>query len=153
MNLIPRANFTYSEETGVTTCILTDTKNNTYIGKAHCHPDDIDMKNEMTGSEIAYRRAYIQFLKHIRDTEIVPKLAILKHMSSCMEQAANFNPKDNNIRLMQRAIENYSAGAAAIRECIRDERDNLHEYMIEKGKLYRKIRANRKQAKNSQENN
>lgn len=153
MNLIPNAGFTYDKETGVTTCTLIDTKNHTYVGKARCHPDDTDMKNEMTGSEIAYRRAYIKFLKHVRDTEIVPQLDILKHMYSCMEQAASFNPKDNNARLMQRAIENYSAGATAIREYIRDERDSLHEYMVEKGKLYRKIRANREQAKNSQENN
>ena len=72
MNLIPNADFTYDEETGVTICTLKDTKRNTYIGEAHCHPDDTDMKNQMTGSEIAYRRAYIKFLKHIRDTEFVP---------------------------------------------------------------------------------
>lgn len=148
MDLIPNTDFTYNKETGITICTLTDTRNNTYIGEAHCHPNDMDMKNEMTGNEIAYRRAYIKFLKHIRDTEIVPQLNILKHMYSCMEQAANFNPKDNNARLMKRAIENYSAGATAIREYIREERDSLHEYMIEKGKLYRKIRANREQVKN-----
>ena len=73
-----------------------------------------DMKNKMTGSEIAYRRAYIKFLKHVRDTEFVPQLAVLKHTYSCMEQAFDFNPKDNNARLMKRAIDNYSAAVDMI---------------------------------------
>lgn len=143
MNLIPNADFAYDEETGVTTCTLQDTKRNTYIGEARCHPDDVDMKNKMTGSEIAYRRAYIKFLKHMRDTEFVPQLSVLKHMYSCMEQAADFNPKDNNIRLMKRAIDNYSAAVDMIRAAIRDERNDLHTYMTDKAKLYKLIRDRR----------
>lgn len=151
MNLIPNANFAYDEETGVTTCTLQDTKRNTYIGEARCHPDDVDMKNKMTGSEIAYRRAYIKYLKHMRDTEFVPQLSILKHMYSCMEQAADFNPKDNNIRLMKRAIDNYSAAVDMVREAIRDERNDLHTYMTDKAKLYKLIRDRR--ASNTAKNN
>lgn len=150
MNLIPNADFTYDEKTGVTICTLKDTKRNTYIGEAHCHPDDTDMKNKMTGSEIAYRRAYIKFLKHIRDTEFVPQLAVLKHTYSCMEQANDFNPKDNNVRLMKRAIDNYSAAVDMIRAAIRDERNDLHTYMTGKAKLYKQIRTRRaEQAKNN----
>ena len=151
MNLIPNANFAYDEETGVTTCTLQDTKRNTYIGEARCHPDDVDMKNKMTGSEIAYRRAYIKYLKHVRDTEFVPQLSVLKHMYSCMEQAADFNPKDNNIRLMKRAIDNYSAAVDMVREAIRDERNDLHTYMTDKAKLYKLIRDRR--ASNTAKNN
>lgn len=151
MNLIPNANFAYDEENGITTCTLQDTKHNTYIGEARCHPDDVDMKNKMTGSEIAYRRAYIKFLKHMRDTEFVPQLSILKHMYSCMEQAADFNPKDNNIRLMKRAIDNYSAAVDMIRSAIRDERNDLHTYMTDKAKLYKLIRERR--ASNTAKNN
>ena len=151
MNLIPNANFAYDEETGVTTCTLQDTKRNTYIGEARCHPDDVDMKNKMTGSEIAYRRAYIKYLKHMRDTEFVPQLSVLKHMYSCMEQAADFNPKDNNIRLMKRAIDNYSAAVDMIRAAIRDERNDLHTYMTDKAKLYKLIRDRR--ASNMAKNN
>lgn len=150
MNLIPSANFAYAEETGVTTCVLQDTKRNIYTGEARCHPDDVDMKNKMTGSEIAYRRAYINFLKHVRDTEFVPQLAVLKHTYSCMEQAFDFNPKDNNARLMRRAIDNYSAAVDMIRAAIRDERNDLHTYMTDKAKLYKQIRARRaEQAKNN----
>ena len=151
MNLIPNADFAYDEETGVTTCTLQDTKRNTYIGEARCHPDDVDMKNKMTGSEIAYRRAYIKYLKHVRDTEFVPQLSVLKHMYSCMEQAADFNPKDNNIRLMKRAIDNYSAAVDMVREAIRDERNDLHTYMTDKAKLYKLIRDRR--ASNMAKNN
>ena len=151
MNLIPNANFAYDEETGVTTCTLQDTKRNTYVGEARCHPDDVDMKNKMTGSEIAYRRAYIKYLKHMRDTEFVPQLSVLKHMYSCMEQAADFNPKDNNIRLMKRAIDNYSAAVDMIRAAIRDERNDLHTYMTDKAKLYKLIRDRR--ASNMAKNN
>ena len=151
MNLIPNANFAYDEETGVTTCTLQDTKRNTYVGEARCHPDDVDMKNKMTGSEIAYRRAYIKYLKHMRDTEFVPQLSVLKHMYSCMEQAADFNPKDNNIRLMKRAIDNYSAAVDMIRAEIRDERNDLHTYMTDKAKLYKLIRDRR--ASNMAKNN
>ena len=151
MNLIPNANFAYDEENGITTCTLQDTKHNTYIGEARCHPDDADMKNKMTASEIAYRRAYIKFLKHMRDTEFVPQLSVLKHMYSCMEQAADFNPKDNNIRLMKRAIDNYNAAVDMIRAAIRDERNDLHTYMTDKAKLYKLIRDRR--ASNTAKNN
>lgn len=151
MNLIPNANFAYDEENGITTCTLQDTKHNTYVGESRCHPDDVDMKNKMTGSEIAYRRAYIKYLKHVRDTEFVPQLSVLKHMYSCMEQAADFNPKDNNIRLMKRAIDNYSAAVDMIRSAIRDERNDLHTYMTDKAKLYKLIRDRR--ASNMAKNN
>ena len=142
-DLILEANVAFADDIGVTTCALKDVKNNIFIGEAHCHPDDMDMMNRLTGSEIAYRRAYIKFLKHMRDTEFVPQLSILKHMYSCMEQAADFNPKDNNIRLMKRSIDNYSAAVDMIRAAIRDERNDLHTYMTDKAKLYKLIRDRR----------
>lgn len=141
MNLKPDVNFAYSENT--TTCTLTDTKNNVYIGIADCHPEDKDMQNRLTGEEIAYRRAYINYLKALRDTT-VPKLEVLQHLYSCMAQAADFNPKDNNVRLLVRAINDYSAGVDMLRQAVRDERDALHAYMVDKAALYKSIRVWRK---------
>lgn len=143
MRLTKEPVFSYDKETGATLCILTDTKQHEFIGVAQCHPDDIDMQNQMTGCEIAFRRAYIKYLKAVRDMEIVPQLNILKHMYTCMEQAADFNPKDNNARLMRRSIENYAAAADVIRENIRNNRNDLYKYMTEKGKLYQSIREKR----------
>lgn len=141
--------FTYDEELGLTTCVF-EIDNVKYGGTAKCHPNDVDMKNHLTGSEIAFRRACISYLKHLRDYDIVPKLEILKHMYSCMEQAASFNPKDNNARLMRRAIEDYSLSAKSVRETIREERDNLYKYMEDKAKVYKHIRSRRlKEAKNN----
>ena len=37
-------------------CII----NNKYVGKAICHPKDKDMESQLTGEEIAYRRATIE---------------------------------------------------------------------------------------------
>lgn len=141
MNLKLDVNFAYSEE-GVTTCTLIDTKNNIYVGKAECHPDDKDMMNHLTGEEIAYRRAYINYLKALRDIN-VPKLEVLQHLYSCMAQAADFNPKDNNVRLLVRAINDYAAGVDMLRQAVRDERDSLHQYMADKARLYKQIRQSR----------
>ena len=134
--------FVYNKDNGSTICILKDTKNNTYTGVAQCHPADMDMENHLTGEEIAYRRAYINYLKMLRDTT-VPKLEVLKHLYSCISQAANFNPKDNSVRLLIRAIEDYSAGVDMLRQAVRDERNMLHQYLTDKAKLYKQIRESR----------
>ena len=54
--------FKYDKQTKSTICELTDGRE-IFCGKAFCHPEDMDMGNEKTGSEIAFRRAYIKLLK------------------------------------------------------------------------------------------
>ena len=154
MYLKSDVNFAYDEQSGITTCTLTDTKNRTYVGTARCHPEDKDMQNRLTGQEIAYRRAYLTYLKYLRDINL-PKLEVLRHTYSCMEQAFDFDPKDNNARLMRRAISDYAAGVDMLREAIKDERNALHTYMVDKAAMYKSIRDWRKTKagdKNNQEN-
>ena len=53
--------FNYNEHRGTTICTIFDGQN-TFIGKAKCHPDDRDCMSEFTGCEIAEKRAKIKIL-------------------------------------------------------------------------------------------
>ena len=66
--------FSWEEETGVAICVLTDEKGRVFVGEATCHSQDTDMKSERTGCELAFRRAKLQYLRTIRDSELKPAL-------------------------------------------------------------------------------
>lgn len=51
-------NYLYDEESGVSTYIV-EYEGQYFTGLAHCSPQDKDMQNEITGINIAQRRAAI----------------------------------------------------------------------------------------------
>lgn len=147
--------FEWSEEFGSAACILEDNKGNTFIGSAHCHEDDFDMKSEKTGCEIAFRRAKIEFFKHIRDNEIKPALAALKQLYYSMNHSKKFNPKSYENKMLQRQIRAKEFDLDTVQNMIADEMQSLKEYLESKDKFYQAIRKNRqgqKQLKNLEDN-
>ena len=56
--------FSYSESTGLATCRI-KYEDQEFIGKAKCHPDDMEFATEFVGCEIARHRAVIKVFKHI----------------------------------------------------------------------------------------
>ena len=69
--------FDYNPETGISSCIIEDRDGNIIYGIAKCHPDDMDMANEKTGCDFAYRRAYIKVLQAYKK-ELKTELKVLK---------------------------------------------------------------------------
>ena len=55
--------FSYNPESGEASCLIEGKDGNIIYGIAKCHPDDMDMANEKTGCNYAYKRAYIKVLQ------------------------------------------------------------------------------------------
>ena len=57
-----KVTFDFNEDNRETICTIRY-GNHVCIGRACCHPDDIDMMNNLTGQDIAYKRACIKLAK------------------------------------------------------------------------------------------
>ena len=138
--MIKKVDSDFNEETRVTYCYITDEKGRLSIGSATCHEADIDMMSWRTGEEIAFRRAKIQYLQTIRDADLKPALAALKHLSGCMVHSTRFNPKSYENYMLQRQIRLLEFDLATNKEMLAYERKNLKAYIDGKEKIYQRIR-------------
>lgn len=134
--------FTWDEDAGIATCVI-NYKDNVYFGSAACHPDDQDMISRLTGQEIAYRRARIEYLISVRDNELKPGIKALKHLSGTMVHSKKFNPKSYENLSLQRELQNLENDLTAIQEEIIEERVALKRYILTKDEYYKKIRQRR----------
>lgn len=134
--------FTWNEETGEATCIITD-GTHYFTGVAKCHPEDMDMKNKLTGFRIAQLRAENNYYIHMRDNDILPCHKMLKHLYNCMEQKSDFDKNCNEARLTRRKIQQNELDLILVKEMLADNKKELKSYLAEKDKFYRRIRANR----------
>lgn len=136
--------FEIDKEEGTIVCIIKD-KENTFIGLAECHEDDMDMFSELTGSHIAMTRAQINYMTHIRDNEIKPALKAMHHLSSCMKTSKNFNPKSYENIMLQRQIRLFESDLDVINSAIAEEKQNLQDFLKNKDISYKRIRAYREE--------
>lgn len=134
--------FNWDEATGLATCIITD-GSNIFYGSACCHPEDLDMISEKTGLEIAHRRALIEALKHKRNNELKPQLAILKQVYYTMKHSKKFNEKSYENKMLQRKLKEIQTDLETITEVIKYEKDNLKQFIKMKDEFYQKLRARR----------
>ena len=140
--------YTWDAATGRATCTLTDDKNNTFIGVATCHQDDYDMMSERTGYEIASRRAYISYLRHIRDNELKPALNVLLELKSEIIHSPRFSPKTYESKSLYRKIVQKQEELEVIKEEIQREKASLKIYLWNKDNFYSAIRKRRNNDKN-----
>lgn len=133
---------TFMYEDGKTICVLTGKNGETTVGIATCHPDDVDLANERTGQEIAYRRAEIQAYRKYRD-EIKLKLSSLNQLYYSMNRSKYFNAKSYENRMLQRQIRLLKDDLTTVTNLLTTLQENLNEYIQEKDKFYRAIRKNR----------
>ena len=138
-----QTNFSWNEEDRIMHCYITNKYGQTFTGIAACHPDDIDMMSEKTGGEIAFRRAKINELRGIRDTDLKPRLAALKQLYYSMNRSAKFNENSYENRMLQRQIRLTNFDLTTINEKLAYERQNLKELIAKKDALYKQIRKNR----------
>lgn len=134
----------WDEESGTATVILYD-RDNAFVGIATCHPDDMDMKSEMTGMEIAHSRALINAYKHFRDTEVIPAIKALRHIIGCYANGEKYDLKSNEAFLIKRQLQDYETDLEVIREAIKAQKMALHKYLKDKETFYNRVRNNRKQ--------
>lgn len=133
--------FSWDEEKGIASCILSDGKN-IYTGFAQCHPEDEDMKGEKTGCEIAYRRAKINVLKSYRD-ELKLKLSSLNQLYYSMNRSKHFNPKSYENKMLQRQIRMINLDIDTTKEMLASEEQSLKAYLLTKEEFYKHTRIRR----------
>lgn len=143
--------FNWDEESGISSCILTDGEK-VYTGFAQCHPDDIDMKGQKTGCEIAFRRARINALRGYRD-ELKIKLATLNQLYYSMNTSHHFNEKSYENRMLQRQLRMIKFDLDTTKEMIAMEEKNLRAYIKEKNDFYVKTRERRLMREKKANNN
>lgn len=136
--------FNWNEETGFASCILSDGEK-VYTGFAQCHPDDIDMKGEKTGCEIAFRRAKINTLRGYRD-ELKTRLSALNQLYYSMNKSHKFNEKSYENKMLQRQIRQINFDLATTKEIIASEEQNLRAYIKSKDVFYTQTRKRRQKA-------
>ena len=136
--------FHWDEETGVSSCILSDGER-IYTGFAHCHPDDEDMKGEKTGCEIALRRAKIAALRGYRD-ELKIRLSALNQCYHSMNMSHKFNEKSYENKMLQRQIRQIKFDLDTTKEMIAGEELSLRAYIKSKDVFYTQTRKRRQKA-------
>ena len=136
--------FDWDDETYTAKCMRQPEKNGPiFIGEAICHPDDEDMASQRTGQEIAFCRAKIKHMQHIKNNEIKPKLDALKHLYGCMAHSSRFNPESYENTMLQRQIRHLEFDLTTANEMIEYERKSLKAYIDDKDKMYKHIRKQR----------
>lgn len=138
--------YSWDEENKVATVILKD-KDNVFIGIAQCHPDDLDMCNEKTGTEIAYQRVLIKYYTHLRDNEIKPALKALLQLQNEMKYSKKHDENSYEARSLRKAIYRKKVDLDTIKDLLDESKVRLKTYLSDKDAFYKKIRANREKDK------
>lgn len=143
--------FTWDEETKTASCLLEE-GGKTFIGMAHCHPEDEDFASEKTGCEIAFMRAKIKVLKNIRD-ELKISLKTLKDLYHSMNMSHRFNEKSYENKMLQRKTREINFDLDTTKEIIATEEQKLREYIEKKENFYKKTRLRRWAKEQVKDNN
>lgn len=147
-----RYNFEFDAEQGVATCILTTKQGKVFVGMAICHPDDRDMMAQYTGQQIAEHRAIIKMLQDIRDNELKSQLKVLKMLQTNMSQSQHYNPKSYEACMLRKTMKLRQDELNEIKLLIRQEKEDLHNFINDKDKAYKKVRAHRAEAAHKGQN-
>lgn len=135
--------FTWNEETGESTCTLTDYKTGKkYVGKAMCHPDDVDMMSEKTGSELAFRRAEVNALRGLRD-EVKSELNALNKLYNNVKTSSKHSPYGYETIMLKRHIKMTEEELATIKTLITEESAAIRELIDIKENFYNRVRLRR----------
>lgn len=137
----PKITFTYDPELHKTICRRV-VHNKIYIGMAQCHPHDYDFENKLTGQHYAYTRSMIKEMCQLRD-EYKSQLKILKHLYNIYEQNPNIDLHSEECYYLRRQIQSVERNIHEMKQLISETKGDLRRTIIEKDKLYAKLRASR----------
>lgn len=130
--------FNWDVETGTATCIISNGEK-VFCGVAVCHPEDLDMKSEKTGCEIAFLRARIKYYQYYKEC-LKERLSALNQLYYSMNRSKYFNPKSYENKMLQRQILFIKDDLTTIKSIIVEEQEKLKSYISEKEKFYKKLR-------------
>lgn len=140
--------FTYDTDKHLTTCTR-NVHNRLYIGHSQCHPHDYDFESKLVGQHYAYTRSMIREMCALRD-DYKTQLKMLKHVYNIYEQNDDIDIDSVECKVMRRQMRLLERDIQEMKELISTTRKDLRTTMLEKDKLYDKLRA--KRASNSVNN-
>ena len=126
-------------ENNIAVCTLTDSKNRVFIGQAFCHPDDLDFASEITGCEIAHRRAMIKAKRRERD-DIKVALETLQQFDKILKNSLKFNQYTYQYKMLCRLIKRTTLELTTVKQEIATEIKKLKDYIETKDKIHNYIR-------------
>ena len=136
-------NIAQDNETGITSCIITDNSNGVLLegkGIAYCHPNDKIFFSKQTGEFIAQTRAEINIMQHKRDYDLKPGLMALKHLQSTMINSNKYNNNSYEAKRLYYEIKNKQEEIYELNIAINDLRKMLKQYIDTKEEIYQSKR-------------
>lgn len=100
------------------------------------------MKSKTTGEQIAYNRALVKSLQHKKNKVLKPGLYSLQQLFYSMVMSKKYNPDSFEAKQLQKHIQKIEKEISNCKTTIKRLHINLRNYIVEKEKLYQKIRAN-----------
>ena len=140
---IKETNYLYDPDSGIAQVILTDCHGRLYSGIAICAEQDNDMKAEYTGYTIAEKRAWISFYKGWLRNEIKPQLRALRQLYFSMNRSKSYNDGHYEAYMLRRMIFRLEQQWTDLEGDISRMQLDLRNYIDNKDKLYKAIRAKR----------
>lgn len=140
---ISKTYYKYDEETGIATADrIIDGK---YVrGEAHVAPQDKPYANAYTGYTIAECRLNIDYARQHIEYDLKPQLFILNHLLGTMKKSPRFNPESYEAKRIYAERQNILDDIEQFKSYIEATKDYLHDYIIEKDQLYRRLEKGQK---------
>lgn len=133
--------FTYKDT--YTKCEIFDPKyGRTFVGEAHCHPDDADFQSLITGSTLAELRASTKALISYKN-DLRVKIEALQQYLYSINQSKQFNPSSYEVVMLMRQIKMLKLDLEEIKEEIRMLKIHERKYINEKDRVYKYLREKR----------
>lgn len=117
-----------------------------YVGRAKCHPDDMDMANTLTGQEIAYKRALVKMLK-TEIKSVKTELKLFKNFYTSLAQSKKFNERCYAAYKLRKEIKSLEYTLEQLVKTLNALKSSIQIYINKKDELYKAIRKNRGQEK------
>lgn len=132
------------EHNGTVTIAHLYYKDKIFSGQASCAPEDMEFMNDRTGENIAIMRAEIEYLKFVRDCELIPQLEALKELHYSFNGNKNYSENSLEARRIRKHMYMKEADLVSVRLMLAAKRQELKDYFAAKDKSYQIIRNYRK---------
>jgi hypothetical protein len=138
-----KTDVTFKHEDMLTECCITYSDKITICEYALCHPDEKDFYSPLIGEHIAYTRAYIEYLKYVKDYEVKPELKALQDFYTQIDSSPKFNENSYEMKALRKRIHRLENELATIKGEIAIEKVGLKAYIASKDAYHNKIRERR----------
>ena len=136
-----KVTFDFNEDNRESICTIRY-GNHVCIGKARCHPDDIDMMNNLTGQDIAYKRACIKLAKS-EIKEMTMELETLQKFYNRVIQSKKVEEKCYVIYQLKKEINSLKVDLETFKTHKQILENSLKTKIIAKEAFYQQLRKMR----------